>query len=85
MGRTAGPDAAGRQPGTGGRPGDQAGVLDELRFHWGTAYDIGAGDGVYTARRRDGKGAILADAVPEGLRLQIVADYQRMPVPRDLP
>jgi len=35
--------------------------------------------------RRDRKGAALADALPEGLRLQIVADYARMPVPRDLP
>jgi hypothetical protein len=40
---------------------------------------------VFTARRRDGKGATLADALPEGLRLQIVADYERLPVPRDLP
>jgi hypothetical protein len=62
-----------------------SGELDELRFHWGSAYDIGAADGVYTARRRDGKGDFLADALPEGLRLRIVADYERMPVPRDLP
>jgi hypothetical protein len=62
-----------------------AGPLDELRFHWGSAYDIGAADGVYTARRRDGEGATLADALPEGLRLLIVADYERMPVPRDRP
>jgi len=40
---------------------------------------------VLHARRRDRKGAALADALPEGLRLQIVADYARMPVPRDLP
>jgi len=40
---------------------------------------------VYTARRRDGKGATLTDAVPEGLRLQIMADYGADPVSRDLP
>jgi hypothetical protein len=63
----------------------EAGPLDELRFHWGSAYDIGTADGVYTARRRDGKGAILADRLPEGLRLKIVADYRADPVPRGLP
>jgi len=39
------------------RAEDDTGALDELRFHWGSAYDIGAADGLYTARRRDGKGA----------------------------
>jgi hypothetical protein len=68
-----------------GRLGDDTGELDQLRFHWGSAYDVGAAGGVYTARRRDGKGVPLTDALPEGLRLQIVADYERMPVPRDLP
>ena len=37
------------------------------------------------ARRKDGRGGKLADRLPEGLRLQIMADYERMPVPRDLP
>ena len=62
-----------------------ADALDELRFHWGSAYDISADREVYTARRRDGKGAPLADPLPEGLRLRIQADYAAMPVPRDLP
>jgi hypothetical protein len=84
MGRTAGPDAAGGSRAQESAPGDETGVLDELRFHWGSAYDIGTAGGVYTARRRDGKGAPLVDALPEGLRLQIMADYQRLPVPRDL-
>jgi hypothetical protein len=66
------------------RAGEDGGTLDELRFHWGSAYDIGADGGVCTARRRDGKGA-LADPLPEGLRLQIQADYVACPVPRDLP
>jgi hypothetical protein len=60
-------------------------ALEELRFHWESAYDIDAADGVYTARRRDGTGATLTDALPEGLRLRIQADYAAMPVPRDLP
>jgi len=68
-----------------GRLGIDVGELDELRFHWGSAYDIGAADGVYIARRKDRKGSVLADALPKGLRLLIVADYERMPVPRDLP
>jgi len=65
------------------RAEDDTGALDELRFHWGSAYDIGAADGLYTARRRDGKGAPLTDHLPEGLRLRIQADYEAMPVPRD--
>ena len=61
-----------------------AGTLDELDFHWGSAYDIAVVDGVCTARRRDGKGGTLTDPLPEGLRLRIVADYHANPVPRDL-
>jgi len=60
-------------------------ALEELRFHWGSAYNIRAGGGVYTARRRDGRGGQLTDPLPEGLRLLILADYEAMPVPRDLP
>ena len=61
------------------------GALDELEFHWGSAYHLAVIDGVCTARRRDGLGSALTSAVPEGLRLLIVADYAAMPVPRDLP
>jgi hypothetical protein len=60
-------------------------ALDELEFHWGSAYHLAILDGVCTAWRRDGKGGTLTSAVPEGLRLLIVADYAAMPVPRDLP
>jgi hypothetical protein len=67
------------------RAEENAGELDELRFHWGSAYEFGAAGGVYTARRRDGKGGTLTDPLPEGLRLQVVADYERMPVLRDRP
>ena len=41
-------------------------ALEELRFHWGDAYDIGAVDGVYTTPRRDGRGGRLADPSPKG-------------------
>ena len=69
--------------GEASRAEDDTGALDELRFHWGSAYDIGADGGMFTALRRDGKGAPLTDPLPEGLRLRIQADYTVMPVPRD--
>jgi len=72
------------RPASGRLEGD-ADELDELRFHWGDAYDIAVADGVFTATRRDGRGGRLADPLPEGLRLRIQADYSAMPVPRDLP
>jgi len=64
--------------------GRVAGALVELEFHWGSAYDIAIADGMWTARRRDGRGT-LADPLPGGLRQRIQADYTAMPVPRDLP
>ncbi len=66
MERPAGKNAAGRQ-------------LEELRFHWGSAYDIDLAGSVCTARRRDGKGGTLADPLPEELRLRIAADYRPGP------
>ena len=65
--------------------GEIRAALDELEFHWGSAYHIAVADGVYTARRLDGKGAPLTDPLPAGLRLRIQADYTALPVPRDLP
>ena len=67
------------------RPAVADDALDELEFHWGSAYHLAVTDGVCTAWRRDGKGGTLTSPVPEGLRLLIVADYAAMPVPRDLP
>jgi hypothetical protein len=58
--------------------------LGEITFHWGSAYRIAVVDGVCIARRRDGKGGTLIDALPEGLRLRIVADYHANPVPREI-
>jgi hypothetical protein len=75
MRRTALSDTDGSgHVGRGGPPG----------FHWGSAYDIDFADGEWTAHCRDGLG-VLADPLPKGLRLRIVADYTAMPVPRDLP
>jgi hypothetical protein len=62
-----------------------AAALEELEFHWGSAYDVAIVDGMWTARRKDGRGGTLVDLLPEGLRLRIQADYAAMPVPRDLP
>lgn len=60
-------------------------ALEELRHHWGSAYDIGFEDGRWIARRRDGKGVPLTDPLHGGLRDKIAADYLADPVPRDLP
>jgi hypothetical protein len=72
MKRAAGSNAFWGQPDT----------LDDLRFHWGGAYDIAASGDTFTARRRDGRGDLLADPLPERLRQLIRADYEAMPVPR---
>lgn len=79
-------DPAPQRPGSHGRvqPADP-GALAELEYHWGSAYHLAVIDGAYTARRRDGKGDTLTDPDPEGLRLQILADYAALRVPRDLP
>jgi hypothetical protein len=66
------------------RPTD-ADALAELEFHWESAYHLAVIDGFWTARRRDGKGTTLTEPTPEGLRLQILADYAAVRVPRDLP
>ena len=80
------PEAAAVRTGARGqvRPVD-ADALAELEFHWGSAYRLAVTGGRWTARRRDGKGGTLTDPDPEGLRLQILADYAAMRVPRDLP
>jgi hypothetical protein len=72
---------SGDSPACRGQPTE----LDEVRFHWGDAYDIDASSGTPTARRRDGKGGTLADPRAAGLMEQIAADYRADPVPRDLP
>jgi len=63
-----------------GRAEGDTGALEELEFHWGSAYEITAADGMWTARHRDGRGDVLADPLPEGLRLRIQADYEAIVV-----
>jgi hypothetical protein len=71
-----------------GQPAGEAGLLDELedlRFHWGTAYDFDCAGGEFTARRRDARGGALTDLAPARLLGKIRADYAADPVPRDRP
>jgi len=72
---------SGDSPVCGGQPDE----LDELRHHWGSAYDIGYEAGQWVAQRRDAKGGTLAGPEPGELREKIAADYLAAPVPRDLP
>ena len=61
---------------------DGARDLDELRWHWGSAYLIDRfGPGRWVAQRRDSRATISADN-PESLHDRIAADYQQRPVPR---
>jgi hypothetical protein len=69
-----------RRAASGGNAG-----LEALRFDWGDAYRIGVSGAEWNARRRDGRGGELTSAGPDDLRAQIIADYSRQPVPRDLP
>lgn len=68
-----------------GRLAGKAGTLEELEFHWGSAYDAANTGAVLTAKRRAGRGTRLADLSPEGLLQRIRADYPALPVQRDLP
>lgn len=62
--------------------GDYEYDLDDLRFHWGSAYLIERlGPDVWVAQRRDSHSTIGAKD-PEALRERIKADYARRPVPR---
>jgi hypothetical protein len=83
MERAAQATPAGTQPDSDNPAPTGADPLDELEFHRGSAYHIAMADGICTARRRDGQGSTLADPLPEGLRLRILADYHADPVPRD--
>jgi hypothetical protein len=57
--------------------------LDDLRWHWGSAYVIQCfGLGTWVAQRRDSHATIGAEG-PDQLRDKIVADYSAHPVPRD--
>ena len=59
-----------------------AGELADLRWHWGSAYEITVWSGIYRAERRDDGSAVTA--VTAGcLKAEIRADYLARPVPRD--
>jgi hypothetical protein len=59
--------------------------LGSLRWHWGEAYDIhNPRPRVWTAERRDTH-AVLRTDTPAALRVAIISDYTRQPVPRDPP
>jgi hypothetical protein len=55
-------------------------VLDDLRWHWGDAYEISEALGVWRGVRRDNQVALIASS-PGELRDLVVADYDRRPVP----
>jgi hypothetical protein len=55
--------------------------LEELRWHWGTAYDIHGDGDRWTAVRRD-TGATLEATTPDELFTAMHADYFKRPVPR---
>lgn len=56
--------------------------LDELRWHWGDAYEIERADDGWRARRRDGLGGWMTAPSAEELRDRIRGDYRRRPVRR---
>ncbi len=54
--------------------------LRQLRWDWGSAYEIEKG----RARRRDGLGGWLEAGTVDELETLIEADYTARPVPRDV-
>jgi hypothetical protein len=57
-------------------------MLEELQWHWGSAYMITGAAGHWIAQRRDDGRTLLARG-PEGLRELMIEDYGARPVPRD--
>ena len=66
--------------GTGGPADRDKAALDDLRWHWGTAYDIGFDGKCWTAQRGT-TGRLLSSETPYGLRDLIVSDYSARPRP----
>jgi hypothetical protein len=58
-----------------------AAELEDLRWHWGGAYDISEGSGAWRAVRADNQVALVAASAGE-LHDLIRADYAARPVPR---
>ncbi len=68
------------------QPAEEAGALDELRFHWGSAYYVALVDGMWTAWRNDGRGGKLTDALAPKMhrdlcrvRASLLARHSRSP------
>ncbi len=59
-------------------------ALEDLQWHWGSAYLITGAAGHWIAQRRD-NGRTLVASAPEGLRGLIIEDYAAQPVSRDVP
>ena len=57
-------------------------ALEALRWHWGEAYTITVGDGLWRAWRLDRIGGVLEADTPEELRQAILDDYTTRPVAR---
>jgi hypothetical protein len=73
------------QAAPGGKRADDW-ALEELRWHWGEAYEINFDTARgWCARRRDGLGGDITTCCPDRLRAAIGADYGAMRVPRDYP
>ena len=63
---------------------DWEGLLDALRWHWGSAYLISFFEpDNWLAQRRDNRQTLRADS-PADLREKIVADYTVHPVSRQV-
>jgi len=79
-------NGAGAQAGGGVAAAAARDMLEALRFHWDTAYQIEHdGEDGWRARRLDGLGGRLAADSPDGLFAAITADYTLKPVPRPEP
>jgi hypothetical protein len=65
---------------TGGKGDRDDAALDDLRWHWGSAYEISF-DGQCWSARRLVTGRVLASETPYGLRDLIVTDYSARPRP----
>jgi hypothetical protein len=69
---------------TGGKGDRDEAALDDLRWHWGSAYDIDF-DGKRWAAEHRATGHSLTSETPYGLRDLIVADYSAHPQAADGP
>lgn len=67
--------------GTAGTP-SRDDALEELRWHWGDAYEIETGNGEWRARRRDGLDGWMTEGSADELHTRIVDDYTTRPVRR---